>query len=103
VTYIEELQGMIRKLHGAEAIHRGNQSVTEMFNGKVIWQGVVEIFELIGHESATRVYAWSHSTDDPANPTRYVTVLHKGSVDSPRAAVRAAIIQEYRDAEAAEA
>lgn len=41
-------------------------------------------------------YAWSHETDDPATPTRHVAVLHI-------TAVRAFIVQEFRNASATEA
>ena len=103
MTPIEELQDVIRKLHGVESRHLRSVPVTEKFQGKTVWDGVVEVFELIEHETAPWVYAWTHKTDDPANPKRHVTVLHLGPVRSPETAVRAAIIQEYRDAEAAEA
>ncbi len=103
MTYIEELQDVIRKLHGAESRHLRSVPVTEKFDGKTVWSGVVEVFELVEHKTAGTVYAWTHETDDPANPKRHVTVLHLGPVNSPETAVRAAIIREYRDAEAAEA
>ena len=31
---------------------------------------------LVGHPTATKLYVWSHATDDPDNPKRHVTVLH---------------------------
>jgi hypothetical protein len=103
VTYIEELHDVIHKLHGVESRHLRSVPVTEKFEGKTVWNGVVEVFELIEHKTASKVYAWSHETDDPATPKRHVTVLHLGPVNSPESAVRAAIVQEYRDAEASEA
>ena|ERR1019366_5168638 len=86
-----------------ESLHVRGVPVTEKFQGKTVWDGVVEVFELVEHETTTKVYAWTHETDDSANPTCHVTVLHLGPVNSPETAVRAAIIQEYRNAEAAEA
>jgi hypothetical protein len=41
-------------------------------------------------------YAWSHSTDDQANPIRHITELHLGPVISAETAVRTAILQEFR-------
>ena len=102
MTYIEELQDVIRKLHGVESRHLRSVPVTEKFEGKTVWDGVVEVSELVEHETAIRVYAWTHETDDPANPKRHVTVLHLGPVTSPETAVRAVIIQEFRSAEASE-
>ena len=63
---------------------------------------VVEVFDLKGHPSAFRVYAWAHDTDDPANPRRHVTVLHAHPIKSAQDAVRAAIIQEFRNLGTAE-
>jgi hypothetical protein len=28
----------------------------------------VEVFELHGHPTASRIYAWAHDTDDPERP-----------------------------------
>jgi hypothetical protein len=44
--------------------------------------------------------AWAHDTDNAAQPRRHVTVLHIPPVVSPVLAVRAAIMQEFRNAEA---
>jgi len=99
MTYIETLKEVIRRLHGVEATHVETVPVKETFEGKTVWEGDVEVFDLHGHPSATRVYAWAHETDDPDNPKRHVTVLHVGPINSAVAAVRAAIVQEFRDAE----
>jgi hypothetical protein len=94
--YISELQNVIHHLHGVESKHVESVAVKETFQGKTVWEGVVEIFELHGHPKAPKVYAWAHDTDDPKKPKRHVTVLHAGPVTSAVEAVRAAIIQEYR-------
>lgn len=96
MTYIEELRSMIRQLHGVESRHLESVPVKETFQGQTVWEGVVEVFELIGHPTASRLYAWTHETDDPANPRRHVTVLHAHPIKSAEDAVRAVIIQEFR-------
>jgi len=101
VSYIDELRDVIRRLHGVEANHIESVPVKETFQGKTVWEGIVEVFELVGHPKATRVYAWSHDTDNPKKQRRHVTVLHVAPVVSPEDAVRAHIIQEYRNAEEA--
>jgi phosphopantetheine adenylyltransferase len=63
----------------------------------MVWDGVVEVFKLLGHPKAKWVYAWAHKTDDPQNPKRYVAMLHLPPVVSPETAVRAASIQEQRE------
>jgi hypothetical protein len=97
MTPIEELRSVIRKLHGVDSTHRTSVPVKEVFNGRTVWEGIVEVFELHGHDKANTAYAWSHSTDDPAHPKRHVTVLHIPPAVSPETAVRAAIVQEFRN------
>ena len=101
MTYLEELQAVIRKLYGVHSTHVKSVPVKEEFNGKVIWDGIVEVFELHGHPKATRAYARSHDTDDPENPKRSVTVLNIPPAVSPETAVRVAIMQELSNAETA--
>ncbi|MGB7923377.1 MAG: hypothetical protein WCF57_09050 [Pyrinomonadaceae bacterium] len=96
MSYIEELKNAIRKLHGYEADHVETVPVKETFQGQTVWQGEVEVFDIRGHPLASRVYAWAHETEDVDKPKRHVTVLHIPPVVSPETAVRAAIIQEYR-------
>ena len=100
MTYIEELQNVIHKLHGVHSTHVQSVPVKEKFQGKTIWDGIVEVFELHGHPKATHAYAWSHETDDPKNPKRSVTVLKIPPAVSPETAVRVAIMQEMSNAEA---
>jgi hypothetical protein len=61
------------------------------------------VFNLIGRPKATKLYAWSHATDDPDNPKRHVTVLDSDLIASPLLAVMAAIIQESKSYATAEA
>jgi hypothetical protein len=96
VNYLEELRGVIRRLHGAEATHVESVPVKETFRGETVWEGIVEVFDLAGHATAHRVYAWAHETDDPDKPIRHVTVLHLHPVKSAQDAVRAFIVQESR-------
>jgi hypothetical protein len=100
MTYVEELRDVIRRLHGVESTHLQSVPIKETFQGKTVWEGVVEVFEIIGHPKATRIYAWAHDTGNPQNPRRHVTVLHIAPIDSPIAAVRASIVQDYRVGEA---
>ena len=102
MTHIEELLSVIWRLHGVNAEHVQSVPVKETFQGKTVWEGIVEVFELRGHSTASKLYAWAHDTDDPEKPRRHVTVLHGHPITSPALAVRAAIIQEFRSLEPAE-
>jgi hypothetical protein len=102
MTHIEELRDVIQKLHRVESRHIESVPIKETYQGKTVWHGVVEVFDLIGHPTATKLYAWAHDTDDPKQPRRHVTVLHLHPIQSARDAVRATIVQEFRSLEPAE-
>jgi hypothetical protein len=97
MNYIEELQNVIRKLHGAESTHVETVPVVETFQGQTVWEGEVEVFDLHDHSSASRIYAWAHDTDDASNPKRHVTVLHLPPAITPRKAVQVSIASDYRE------
>ena len=101
MTYLEELQDVIHKLHGVHSTHVQSVPVKEVFRGETIWEGIVEVFELHGHPKAAHAYAWTHDTDDSAQPKRSVTVLKIPPAVSPETAVRVAIMKELNDAETA--
>jgi hypothetical protein len=97
--YINELADVIRKLHGSFATHVKTVPVVETFNGQTVWEGEVEVFDLQDHPKASRVYAWSHDTDDANNPRRTVTVLHIPPATSPLKAVQVSIASDVREAQ----
>ena len=99
MSNIDELKEAIRKLHGVESTHIESVPIKETFQGRTVWEGVVDVFELHGHSEAKKAYAWSHEAGNQAK--RHVAVLHVGPITSALHAVRAAIIQEYRDAQEA--
>ena len=90
------LKQAIRNLHGCDAAWVEAVPIKETFQGQTVWEGAVQVFELIDHPTAARCYAWSHATE--GEKRRFVAVLHWGPVDSPEKAVRAAIVQERRTA-----
>ena len=93
---ITALKEAIRNLHGCDSTWLQAVRVKETFQGEFVWEGLVQVFQLIDHPEATRCYAWSHAVDD-SEKRRFVTVLHKEAVNSPGQAVRAAIVQESRE------
>ena len=91
---IGRLQRAIFKLHGVVTTWAESVPVREEWEGRVVWDGVVEVFDLVNHPTVTRCYAWRHETND--GKMRIVTVLHAPPVDSPQAAVRASIVAEFK-------
>jgi hypothetical protein len=66
--------------------------VRETFGGQTVWDGVVSIFNLKGHPTAKRAYAWS--CELPDGKRRFFAVLQTNRITSPTEAVRAAIIAD---------
>jgi hypothetical protein len=69
--------------------------VTETHGADTVWEGIVHVFDLEGHPTASRAYAWS-SPIEGSDKRRFFAVLHQGPVKSPVDAVRAAIVAENR-------
>jgi len=90
----EALTDAIRNLHGCESRHVASVPVTETFEGQVVWDGDVQVFELIDCPESDCAYAWSYATQGERR--RFVVVLRKPPVDSPHRAVQAAIASERR-------
>jgi len=87
--YTGRLQDAIQRLHGCKSAHVATIPLTEQFNGRILWQGEVEIFHLHDHANAKVCYAWAEEDDGGAE--HYTAVLELPPVDSPRSAVRAAL------------
>ena len=86
---VSEFEKAIHVTHGANASLESRALVKEVFEERTVWEGEVLVFSLQGHPTATKCYAWSVDG-------RVTAVLHEGLIDSPQAAVRAAIASEYK-------
>jgi hypothetical protein len=91
----DQLREAVERMHGAPAALVQSVPVRESFEGKTVWEGVVHVFDLTGHPTATRAYAWS-SPIEGSTKRRFFAVLHQAPVESPHAAVRAAIVAEQK-------
>jgi hypothetical protein len=94
--YIEMLQEAIRKAHGCGSSHIKSEPIKELFQGKTVWEGVVETFSLINHPRAKVCYAWAHATRDVGQEVRVVTVLGLSPIESPLKAVQASILNDIK-------
>ena len=83
------LRDAIKHLHGVDSKWMESVPVVEKFDGKIVWQGEVQVFFLMGHPTAKRCYAWSHEAD--GGRRRFVAVLEAGPVVDAATAVRASI------------
>jgi hypothetical protein len=91
VGSIEGLTVAVERIHGCKAVHTQTTPVHEVFHGKTVWKGIVEVFELAGHPQARRCYAGSGWEDLAGHHGQIVTVLGQPPVDSPLGAVRSVL------------
>jgi len=89
---IEALAKAMLDLHSCKAMWVESVPVKEVFEGKTIWEGIVQVFE-VDHSKSRLCYAWSHELEG-SKKRRFFAVLHQGPVDSPEKAVRAAIVRD---------
>lgn len=87
---LAELQGAIKRLHGCGSRHARSVEVSEVVQGKPVWEGVVEAFDLIGHGKAAKAYVWRHEGE---GTSRIVAILALPPVKTARDAVRAFIAE----------
>ena len=85
-AYIERLQQVIFHLHNSGSIHLGTVPVEEVFHGKTLWKGNVEIFELTEHPKATHCYGWTYG-----EPEEFIIILGISPVTDVKSAVKAGV------------
>ena len=90
---LERLKAAVEAACGCTATHSTSHLLTETFKEHIVWEGVVEAFRLDGHQEAKRCYAFYLPGD---NEPILQTTLELPPIDSPRSAVRAAIVAKAR-------
>lgn len=81
---LPDLEEAIRNLHGAEPKFVETVPVHLEIHGQLVWDGEVQVFDLTGHATAPRAYAWSCATTGERR--QFVAVLHVPGVESAEAA-----------------
>jgi hypothetical protein len=92
---VDQLRIAVEHMHGGIATLAQSVPVRETFEDKPVWEGVVHVFDLAGHPTSTRAYAWS-SPIEGSTKRRFFAVLRSERLNSPLEAVRAAIVAEHR-------
>lgn len=92
---VDQLKQAVETQYGGTTTLVQSVPITETFEGATVWEGAVHVFDLAGNPKATRAYAWS-SPIEGSTKRRFFAVLHIGAINSPVAAVRAAIVAERR-------
>jgi len=96
-AYILRLKLAIEGLYRCTAEHVASSPVHEVFNGKTVWKGDVEVFKLEKHPRAKRCFAWSQREAEGDKGERLITVLEVPPVVSPTTAVRAQVVKDVKD------
>src|SRR6185436_10233665 len=90
-----ELKKAVESQHGGTATFAQSVPVREDHDHQTVWDGIVSVFDLTDSPSGARqAYAWSYELPD--GKRRFFAVLHSPPIQSPRDAVRAAIVAEAK-------
>ena len=87
------MQMVIHTLHGCDSMHVMPIAIREDFEGKTVWRGVVEVFDLIGHPKAKRCYAWTYG-----DPEEFITILELPPVTDAQSAVKVGVAYQIKKA-----
>ena len=91
---IKALKQAVEGLHNCKAKYKEKTHIKETFDGHLVWEGDVYIFDLKDHPTAKLAYAWS-SPVEGSTKRRFYAVLHLKPVTSALDAVRASIANDY--------
>jgi len=97
--YIDRLHTVVSRLHRCGSVHRNTVPVQLANGDEILWKGEVEVFDLLGHPKAKRCFAWAYRTarsDKSGDTERAIAILDIPPIDSPQAAVRAALSAAQR-------
>lgn len=84
---------LIDHAYHCKARHVASTPIRETFRGEIVWEGVVETFDLEGYPTASRCYVFEFARD--TGPDIKI-VLSVPGVDSPLKALRAALVDSAR-------
>ena len=91
----DECRLALRQLYGCDARFKTSVAIRIPVRGRTPWRGSVHIFDLFGHASATRAYAWPRRVN--ARTTIIHTAIHsEEGLASPEQAVRKVLGRRVR-------
>ncbi len=91
--YLHNLKHAVQQAHGCKAKHFATFDVKFGMGSHTAFEGEVEAFDLQGHPTANRCYAWAYQDGDEFKAT---TALEIPPVVSALTAVMAAVGSEVR-------
>ena len=87
MEYLEALEDAINKGYGCKSKHLKTVPTKLTHDGVIIWDGEVEVFEIIGHPKAKKCYGWGFEKEK--GEIEFVTVLEILPVIDTETAVKA--------------
>jgi hypothetical protein len=90
---IDKIKRAVEKAAECPASHLETVAVVDTFRGQTMWEGTVEIFELLGHAKAKRAYGWSNGK---GAEERFTAVLEIPPVKDALTAVRASFVADKK-------
>jgi hypothetical protein len=79
----------VEKNIGGMARHITSTPVIEVFDGSLMWEGVVETFDVACNPNVKRCYGFSYREDDTLT---YATIAETDEVNSPEMAVKSFVV-----------
>jgi len=83
----------VEKNIGGMARHVTSTAVIEVFEGSLVWEAVVETFDVACNPIVKRCYGFTYRENDHLG---YATVAETDEVDSPEMAVKAFVASRLR-------
>ena len=84
--YREALLTAIENRAKCQAVYQNTQPIKFSIDGKVLWKGKVEVFQLKGHPQAQQAFGWGF--ENAQKKMEYITVIGIAPLDTPMAAVK---------------
>ena len=88
----DHLAATVTRRHSVPSRWIETVHVDERHEGKVVWQGEIEVFALEGHAKAVLCYAWAEPPHKEGQKPRVYAVLKTPPVASAADAVKAFIV-----------
>ncbi len=85
-------------MHGCGAAYLKTEHVHEASQGKTVWNGDVEVFNLLQHPKAKRAYAWARFGCQKEHQTGFVVVLELPPIKDAKTAVKSSIVADSQEA-----
>jgi hypothetical protein len=89
LNHLGALKAAVQRLYVCVAAHQATVTVDDMFRGRTMWKGDVQVFSLDGCPGRKTCYAWFDHA--PGNPARFFSVLENNYIRTAEMAVKSVL------------